>query len=243
MIKASKLLAPTGVLRVGVNVQNPLLVKIAPNGELDGIAPTVAKSIAEFISVPIQYVRYESAKRLADSVDDDAWDVAFLAADPERAAHIAFTKAYCELEASFLVRNTARLERLEQIDAAEVSIAVSAGSAYDLWLERNIKRAKLVRAATLAGSASVFIEQNLDVLAGLKPWLTNWAEHLQNVSLLEQSFMGVQQGIGLKHGKPDAVSYLNEVIESFTASGLLHDMVGQFQSAGLRVPDQQGDLV
>ena len=165
-------LAPSGTLRAGINLANFLLVTgRSPEGDPEGVAPDMAAEIARRLGVPIAYVPFETPAKLADAAGDDVWDIGLIGAEPARAETIAFTAAYTEIEATYLVPPGSALRRIEDVDRDGVRIAVAGGSAYDLFLSRNIERAELVRASGLDGSFDLFLERQLDALAGLRPRL------------------------------------------------------------------------
>src|SRR5258706_4890138 len=97
-------LAPTGTLRVGINLQNFLLVnKERAGGEYSGIAVDLGRELGRRLGVPVELVAFDTAGKLADAVKSGAWDVAFLGNEPSRANEIAFSAAYLEIEAGYLV--------------------------------------------------------------------------------------------------------------------------------------------
>src|SRR6202051_2301251 len=97
-------LAPTGVLRAGINMSNFLLVTgKSASGDPQGVSPDMAAEIARRLSVPVAYVQYERPSILADAAGTNAWDIGLIGAEPQRAAKITFTAAYCEIEATYLV--------------------------------------------------------------------------------------------------------------------------------------------
>src|SRR5271155_4564321 len=143
-------LAPTGVLRAGINLSNFLLVTgIRPTGDPEGVAPDLANELAMRLGVPIRYVPFKSPGELADMAASGIWYVVLIGAEPQRAETIAFSPAYAEIEATYLVPDGSPLKTIAEIDATGVRIAVTARSAYGLWLDRNIKHADLVRSEPL----------------------------------------------------------------------------------------------
>ncbi|HYT85204.1 MAG TPA: transporter substrate-binding domain-containing protein, partial [Burkholderiales bacterium] len=178
-------LAPTGKLRVGINYQNFLLVNKNPaSGEYSGIAVDLGRELGRRLGVPVELVPFETAGKLADAVKAGAWDVAFLANEPVRANEIAFSSAYLEIEAGYLVPAGSPIRSIAEVDREGVRIAVSAKSAYDLYLTRNLQRAKLLRAPTIDASYELFVRDKLDALAGLKPRLATDAEKLPGSRVL-----------------------------------------------------------
>src|SRR5690348_9045193 len=143
--KARAELCPTGVLRAGINLSNFLLVTgRTASGDPEGVAPDMAAAIASALGVPLKLVPYKTPGELGDAVGTNAWDIGLIGAEPQRAEKIAFTAAYVEIEATYLVPPGSPLTRIADVDRAGIRIAVSARSAYDLWLERNIRHATLV---------------------------------------------------------------------------------------------------
>src|SRR6185295_4910954 len=135
-------LAPTGVLRAGINLSNFLLVTgKTVSGDPVGVAPDMAAEIAKRLGVPLKLVPFKSPGELADQAGKDAWDIGLIGAEPARAQLIAFTPAYVEIEATYIVPAGSSLKTIAEVDRAGVRIAVNARSAYDLWLARNIKHA------------------------------------------------------------------------------------------------------
>src|SRR3954470_4997481 len=139
-------LAPTGVLRAAINMGNFLLVTgRATSGDPEGVAPDMAREIASRLGVPVKYVPYARPGELADAAGSGVWDIGLIGAEPQRAEKIAFTPAYVEIEATYLVPAGSPVSSIAEVDRAGIRIAVTARSAYDLWLERNLKNAQLVR--------------------------------------------------------------------------------------------------
>src|SRR6266699_1567845 len=140
-------LAPTGKLRVGINYGNFLLVSRDPaSGGYRGIAVDLGRELGRRLDVPVDLVAFETAGKLADAVKAGVWDVAFLGNEPQRAGEIAFSPAYLEIEAGYLVPASSPIRTMAEVDQEGVRIAVAAKSAYDLYLSRNLKHARLVRA-------------------------------------------------------------------------------------------------
>ncbi|HIG14720.1 MAG TPA: transporter substrate-binding domain-containing protein [Gammaproteobacteria bacterium] len=229
-------LAPTGTLRAAINLANFLLVTgKKPNGDPDGVAPDLAAVIAEDLGVDIKYVPFATPGELADAVSDGSWDIGLIGAEPARAEHIDFTAAYVEIEATYLVLTDSPLKQLEDVDRLGIRIAVSARSAYDLYLTRHLKHAELVRAEGLDASYELFVREGLDALAGLKPRLLSDVETLGQARLLEGRFTAVQQAVGTPAGRHDGAAYLRSFIETAKASGLVAQLISRHQVKGLSV--------
>jgi polar amino acid transport system substrate-binding protein len=234
-------LAPTGVLRAGINLSNFLLVTgKSPAGDPEGVAPDMAREIARRLDVPVKYVTFKSPGELADQAGKGVWDVGLIGAEPQRAETITFTPAYVEIEATYLVPAGSRLETIAEVDAAGVRIAVAGRSAYGLWLDRNIKHAELVRTDSLASATERFVLDKLEALAGLRPGLLADLEKLPGARLIDGKFSSVQQAIGTAQKNTTGAAYLRDFVEDAKASGLVARLIERHQVRGLSVAPSQG---
>lgn len=230
-------LAPGGKLRVGVNLGNFLLVsKDASTGELRGVVPDLAAELARRLGVPFELVSYPGAGEVADAVATGAWDVAFIGAEPQRAASIAFTLAYVEIPATYLVPAGSPIRKLADVDRPGVRIATAARSAYDLYLSRNLKHAQLVRAEGLPASYDLFVRERLEVLSGLLPRLTTDLARLPGARILDGRFTAIQQAIGTPKARSAAAQYLRQFVADIKASGLVAAAIERHQVQGVSVP-------
>jgi polar amino acid transport system substrate-binding protein len=233
-------LAPTGALRAAINMGNFLLVTgRTASGDPAGVSPDMAGEIASRLGVPVRYVPYARPGELADAADSGVWDIGLIGAEPQRAQKIAFTPAYVEIEATYLVPAGSRLNSIAEVDRAGVRIAVTARSAYDLWLERNIKNAELVRAEGGDATFHRFVDEKLDALAGLRPRLLEDVAKIPGARILDGQFTAVQQAIGTARKNTAGAQFLREFVEEAKKSGLVgrlierHGVVGRLSVAPL----------
>lgn len=231
----ANVLAPSGVLRAGINLSNFLLVSSrGPNGEPEGVAPDMAAALARRLDVPLEYVPYNNPGLLADAASE--WDVGLIGAEPARAQTIAFTQPYAEIQATYLLPPASPLTAVGEVDAPGVSIGVSRRAAYCLWLEANLQRATLVQTTEpgLDLSWSMFCEQNLDALAGLRPWLLTQSAKLPGSTVLEGSFTSVLQSVGVPRSRADggASLFLERWVAEAKASGLVAELIEKHGVAG-----------
>ena len=229
-------LAPTGTLRVGINQGNFLVVTKDPaSGELRGIAVDLARELGRRAGLPVEFITYASAGKMAEAVKTGAWDVAFLGAEPERRNEISFTPAYLEIEATYLVPAGSPIRAIAEVDRDGVRIAVAAKSAYDLFLSRTVLRARLVRAEGIDASFKLFVADKLEALAGLKPRLVTDAQVLPGSRILEGRFTAIQQAIGTPRGRDAGANYLRDFIEDVKASGLVAQAMEKHGVRGVSV--------
>ena len=226
-------LAPNGTLRAGINMSNPLLVTgETPAGDPDGVSPNMAAAIADRLGVQVKYVPFPSPGVLADAMAEDAYDIGLIAAEPARAETIAFTSAYVEIEATYLVPAGSPLTAIDQVDRPGIRIAVSARSAYDLYLARTLEHAELVRATGLGGALDLFTAEKLDALAGLRPALNEDVKKLPGTTILDGSYTTVQQAIGTKPENKAAAVFLQEFVTEAKQSGLVAEFILKHGVAG-----------
>jgi polar amino acid transport system substrate-binding protein len=219
-------LAPTGVLRAGINLGNFLLVTgTSPSGEPEGVAPDLAAEIAARLGVEIAYVPFATPGELADAAGSGVWDIGLIGAEPQRAEKIAFSAAYVEIEATYLVPDDSPLADVGDVDRGGVRIAVSGRSAYDLYLSRNLRHAELIRAQGVSAAAALFARDQLDALAGLRPALTAEAAKLPGARVLDGQFTAIQQAIGTRRGNDAGAAFLADFVEEAKASGLVGRLI------------------
>ncbi len=226
-------LAPHGKLRAGINLSNFLLVNSSqPNGDHDGVSPRMAKAIADELGVPLELVPYKGPGDVADAAVKDEWDIANIAAEAERAKFISFSSAYCEIQATYLLPPDSPIKSLSDVDQSGVRIAVKDRAAYDLWLTENLKNATLERAPSLDESFTLFQDNSLDVLAGLRPKLLEQQKLMPGSILMDDSFTAVQQSIGCRTERPLAAAYIQDFVARSKSSNLVSSLIDQFDVVG-----------
>jgi polar amino acid transport system substrate-binding protein len=215
-------MAPGGVLVAGINYGNPVIAQRDPaGGDPRGVGPDLARELARRLGVPIRYVTYEIAGKLADAMKTDGWDVAFLAGDPQRAKDIAFTAPYVLIEGTYLVRADSPLARFEDFDRKGLRIAVGDKSGYDLFLTRQLKQSEIQRFATSQIAVDMFLARNLDAAAGVRDLLVSNAQRHPGLRVIDGGFMVIAQAAGVPRGREAAARYLADFIEEAKASGFV----------------------
>ena len=229
-------LAPTGKLRVGLNHGNFLLVTPGSSGtDPRGVASDVARELGRRVGVPVEFIRFDSAGKLGDGVKTGVWDVAFLGAEPQRAADIAFTAAYLEIPSTYIVPAGSPIRSVAEVDREGVRIAVADQSAYGLFLSRSVKHARLVLTQGVDASFDVFVAQKLEALAGLKPRLLTDVQKLPGARVLDGQFTAVQQAIGTPKSRAAAAEYLRAFVEEVKASGVVAEAISRNAVQGVSV--------
>jgi polar amino acid transport system substrate-binding protein len=227
-------LGPTGTLRVALNLANFLLV-LKPPPEPRGIVADLGRELGRRAGLPVEFIGYARPGDVADAAATGAWDVAFIGAEPARASEIAFSAAYLEIECTYLVPAGSALRSVADVDRPGVRIAVSARSAYDLYLERTLKAAQLVRAEGIDASCDLFVSQRLDALAGLRPRLLQDVAKLPGARILDGRFTAVQQAIGTPRARQAAAAYLRGFAEEIKRSGFVAELIARHGVRGVSV--------
>ena len=226
----TKKLASTGVLRVGINMSNFLLVNSKDSSGLpDGVSPEIGKRLAKELNVKCELVQFAKPGLLADAVNNDLWDVGNIAYEKERAKTIEFSDPYVNIDANFIVNNSSNFKSNKNINLSGVKIAVLERSAYDLWLTENFHNVELIRADTIENSHKLFREKKVDVLAGLKPKLLEELQYDKNFKLIEIPFTYIKQSIGIKKGSPETIRFLNKFILKIIKEGFIESLLKKYE--------------
>lgn len=225
-------LAPTGRLRVGINYGNPVLAARDPgSGDLRGVAVDLARELGKRLGVPVELVAYDAAGKMVEGLKTGAWDVAFLAIDPGREGEISFTAPYIEIEGTYLVPAGSPLRAIADIDREGVRIALAAGAAYDLFLNRALRNAQLVRAPDPKAAFELLVAGKAEALAGVRQTLVANAGQLPGSRVFDERFLAIGQALGMPKGRVAGAKYLREFIEDVKASGLVAQAI---EKAGVR---------
>ena len=221
-----KELAPTGTLRAGINMGNFLLVtgKTA-SGDPDGVSPDIAAEVARRLGVPLSLVPYDSPGQVVAAAGKNEWDIGNVGAEPQRMEKMAFTAAYAEIEATYLVHDDSPFKSADELDREGVTIIVRGEAAYGLYLSREIKNATLITTDTSEEALQRFLDEKLDAFAGLKSGLVNEVEKHPGTRIVDGKFAEVQQAIGTLKENTAAIAFLHDFVEEAKASGFVGGLI------------------
>jgi polar amino acid transport system substrate-binding protein len=219
---AAASLAPSGKLRAAINFGNPILAtRDAATGEARGVSVDLARELAQRLGVPVELVLFDAAGKVVEGLKANAWDVAFVAIDPARAVDMDYSAPYVVIEGAYLVPQASPIRNNADVDRAGVRAVVGAGSAYDLYLSRELRNAQIVRAPTSPAVVDAMVTQKLDVAAGVKQQLEADAKRIPGVRLLDGHFMVINQAMATPKGRAAGARYLAEFVEEMKASGFV----------------------
>ncbi|CAM2186490.1 Solute-binding protein family 3/N-terminal domain-containing protein [Paraburkholderia sacchari] len=229
--------APTGTLRASINLGNPILAGRDPaSGEASGVSVDLARAFAQQLGVPLELVLFDTAAQSVEAVSEERADFGFFAVDPKRGETIAFTAPYVLIEGFYLVRDDSPVRANADVDQPHNRVAVGKGSAYDLFLTRELKAAQIVRAPSSPAVVQTFLDQGLEVAAGVKQQLEADARKTPGLRLLDERFMVIRQAMGVaKQRGPRAAAVLGEFVEAMKASGFVAEALARHGIEGASV--------
>ncbi len=230
--------APRGLLRASINLGNPLLAtRAAGASEPSGVSVDLTRELARRLGVEVELVVFEKAQGSVEAVEQDRADIGFFAIDPKRGQHIAFTLPYLEIEGSYLVRDDSPLQSNDEVDCAAHQVVVVGDSAYDLYLSRALKQARIVRLPNATRMVEEFAASaNHEVLASLRQVLVEAAGRVTGVRLLPGRFMVIHQAMGVaKHRGEPAQAFLSRFVEDMKAEGFVAESIARHRVQGATV--------
>jgi len=229
-------LTPTGKLRAAINYGNAVLAKRdTASGELSGVSVDLARELARRLGVELQMIPFDAANKSVEAIKNNQADIAFFAIDPLRGADTDYTAAYVVIEGTYVVPQASAIKINADVDKPGTRIAVAAKSAYDLFLSRQIKHATLVRTVTSAGVVDMFVEQKLEVAAGVKQQLEKDMKRIAGLRMLDGRFMEINQAMGTSKGRDEGIKYMRAFVEEMKASGFVAKALERHRIDGVAV--------
>ncbi len=228
--------APSGTLRIAINLGNPILAKRADDGGATGVSVDLGRALADRLGVGCTLVVVETAGRSVDVVSDEEADIGFFAIDPVRGAKIAFTAPYVLIEGTYLVRDDDPVHAVDDVDRPGRRVVVGKGSAYDLFLTRDIEEAGIVRVADARAVVDTFLADPTAVAAGVRQVLEADARRVPGLRVLDGRFMTIRQAVGIPKSRgAEAAAYLARFVEERKASGFVADALARHGIEGASV--------
>ena len=233
--------APTGILRVGINLGNPVLAGLdTATQKPKGVTIDIANEIGKRSGIPVELIPFQTAGSTVDAIKAGNIDLIFVAIDPVRGADVSYTPPYIQIEGAYMVKADSSLKTNEEVDRSGVEIVVGKGSAYDLYLTREIKNAALIRAASSQAVVDDFMSGKGNVAAGVKQQLESDAKRYQGLRMIPGRFMAINQAIGIPKVRPDyekTTTYLSGIITDLKSSGFIAESMKRHNIQGAKVAD------
>ena len=226
-------LSSNGILRAAINMSNFLLVTDkTKDGTPIGVSPDMAQELADKLNLQLKLIPYTTPGEIADDAENDKWDICNIGAEPQRAEKINFSAAYAEIQATYIVQYNSKINNILDVDKIGNKICVASRTAYGLWLERNIHNAELIQVEGVDSSFDIFLNENLDALAGLRPALIDDVKKISGAKILEGQFMSVQQAIGTSIQNIHSSIYIAEFVEEMKKSGFVQKLIDKHNVNG-----------
>ena len=226
-------LSSNGILRAAINMSNFLLVTDkTKDGTPIGVSPDMAQELADKLNLQLKLIPYTTPGEIADDAENDKWDICNIGAEPQRAKKINFSAAYAEIQATYIVQSNSKINNILDVDKIGNKICVASRTAYGLWLERNIHNAELIQVEGVDSSFDIFLNENLDALAGLRPALIDDVKKISGGKILEGQFMSVQQAIGTSIQNIHSSIYIAEFVEEMKKSGFVQKLIDKHNVNG-----------
>ncbi|WP_417846034.1 transporter substrate-binding domain-containing protein [Thalassospira povalilytica] len=218
-------IAPSGTIRFAINIGNSVLTRVDPkSGEVGGITVNLARDIARELDLPYTLEIFNSARAVVETASQDAWDFAFVARDPKRSESITFSNPYFLIEGSYLVRKDSPINSNKEVDQTGVTVAVGKGAAYDLYLSRNLKNAKIVRTVGSKPVDEMLMNNTIDVAAGIRPAMAKYVTWNPALRMLSEPFMFIEQAIGTPVQNRDGARFIETYLKEAHSSGRIEKL-------------------
>lgn len=228
------ILAPSGVLRVAINLGNKALVQ-ETDGTVGGVSPTLAVGLANHLDLPIEFITFRGAGKVVDAGKDDIWDLAFLAIDPARMDVVTFTKPYVLIESTFAVRKDGPVSSLADADQPGRTILVGKGSAYDLYLTKTARHATILRAENPGASFQRFLQGEADSVAGVRQSLESAFASHPDITIFNDSIGTIEQAMAVPVAKAGVIGQINVFLDAAINDGTVRAALDASGKANLMV--------
>ena len=230
--EARQALAPTGKLRVGLQLGSPHNVIRDPlSGEMKGVAFDLGNELAKRMGIPFEPILYPSVGALLDGGKSGAWDVAFVGFSPERAKEWDFTALHLEIEFGYLIPSGSSISTMADVDQPGVRVAVQEKSQPDVFLSRTLKNAVVVRASSLAGTLELLKSGGADAIFSIKPSLFEASSQLPGSRILDGRPGIDPHAMVIPKGRGPGLAYARKFVEDAKSEGWVKAAI---ERAGIR---------
>ncbi|MEZ8007613.1 MAG: transporter substrate-binding domain-containing protein [Amylibacter sp.] len=221
MQNSLKKICKNGTLRVAYNIGNQALIQSVDNSYL-GVSPALAQRLANEIDAQIIPIIYESAGNVLSDTVSNAWDVGFLAINKPRAEKVTFTNPYSTIDITYAVHANSSLYHTKDIDRKGINIVTSSGSAYEIYLNKTLKNAKLKYSGTPFESFFEFQVGSYDAVVGVRASLEQYFNENKNIRILHGTLTSVKQAMVLPIHNNPRIAALNIFLDNAVADGFFN---------------------
>lgn len=234
LVNLAREFAPTGKLRASLNMGNPVLAHSHTAKETPaGVTIDLSREFARELGVEVDFLQFDTAAKSVAALAGGEADIGFMAIDPLRAETTHFSPAYVQIEGYYLVPEGSTIQTNADVDRAGIRIVMGAGSAYGLYLTRQIKNAELVQVPTSEAVVDAMLQGGLEVSAGVKQGLQADAQRIGGLRLLGERFMVINQAMAMpKVRSASAAAFIDDFVARMRRNGFVaaslarHGIVG-----------------
>ncbi|MCK5931607.1 MAG: transporter substrate-binding domain-containing protein [Fulvimarina manganoxydans] len=227
-----------GKLKVAINLGNAALARQDEmTGDLSGVTVALARRLCDEIGAEPDFILFEGAGKVVAAAPSDAWDIAFLAIDKERAEAIAYSDPYVLIEATAVVRQDSQLSHVDELDRPQTRLLVARNSAYDLYLTANARHLDLVRAETPKASFDRFRSEpgSADAVAGVRQSLETAFATDPGFRFLDGAISAIEQAMALPIAKSALASALSDFVQRAKQDGFVRQALDESGQTSLTV--------
>jgi polar amino acid transport system substrate-binding protein len=238
--EARQALAPTGKLRVGLQLGSPHnVIRDSVSGDMKGVGFDLGRELARRLAVPFEPITYPSVGSLLDAGKAGAWDVAFVGFSPAREKEWDFTGLHMEVEFGYLVAAASSIMTMADIDRAGIKVAVQEKSQPDVFVSRTLKNAEVIRAPSLAGTMEMLKSKRADAIFSIKPSLFEASNQLPGSRVLEGRPGIDPHAMVMPKGREVGLAYARQFIEDAKSGGLVKAAIERVGMRGAVVAPAQ----
>ncbi|HEU4369622.1 MAG TPA: transporter substrate-binding domain-containing protein [Methylomirabilota bacterium] len=234
--EARQALAPTGKLRVGLQLGSPHnVIRDSVSGEMRGVGFDLGRELARRMGVPFEPVMYPSVGALLDGGKSGAWDVAFVGFSPARAKEWDFTALHLEIEFGYLIPGGSPISTMADVDRPGIRVAVQERSGPDVFFSRTLKNAVVIRASSNPGAVEALKSRRADVMGSIKPILFELSKQLPGSRVLDGRPGIDPHAMAMPKGRDLGVAYARQFIEDAKTEGLVKAAIEKADLRGVMV--------
>jgi polar amino acid transport system substrate-binding protein len=195
----------------------------------------MGRALAQAAGVPAKIIGYGAIAKMVDDAKTGAWDVAVVAFDPARRGALDFAPPHIVIDLTYLVAPGSTIRSVPDADRPGVRIAAAKGAATTLFLQRTLRSAQVLQADNEPAAFKLLKEGKAEVYAQNRTMLLGVADGLPGSRVLGDRFSAAEMCLVLPKGRPAALAYVSDFVESSKKSGAVQRAIDDARLRGVRV--------
>jgi polar amino acid transport system substrate-binding protein len=229
---APEILAPGGILRVGVFPGSPLsMTRDVATGEVHGICVDLGRELARRLSVRFEPLEFQRIAEVIEAMKAGDVDFTISNATPARATDVAFSQTLLSVELGYLIPEHASIATIADIDKSGIRVGVTQGSTSQRTLPDMLPNATVLPAQNSSRAIEMLERRELDVFATNKPTLFGMSDQMPGARVLKGRWGVEHIAVAIPKGRETAMEYLRRFVAEVQTNGLLATAIAD---AGLR---------